>query len=265
MAITTLVWPAAETPTLRARMKPLDALDRAAGAATNSLNFAVLDDVDAACVRRAGKAPGHRIVPRRAAAPLQGAAHNGIAHRGDVQRRAEFLALLGGQPFIVDAVKPVGMDVALEADDVVMVMRQHQDAARGIHHVVIEVGGQAFPQLHRVVVKRGALVEQIVRAHDGGVAPGIAAAQPAALDHRDIGDAVFLGEIIGAGEAVAAGADDDHVIFGLGFRRAPLRLPALVAAKRAAEQLEAGEFLQGIKPPGTAACPACRHAGPDRV
>ncbi len=58
-------------------------------------------------------------------------------------------------------------------------------------------------------------------------------------DHRDIGDAVLLGEIIGGGEAMAAGADDDDVVFRLRLGIAPLRLPALVPAKRAAEQLEA--------------------------
>lgn len=63
-----------------------------------------------------------------------------------------------------------------------------------------------------------ALFVEIVRADDGGVAPGIAAAEPALLDHRHIGDAVLLGEIVGSTQAVAAGADDDDVVFGTRLR-----------------------------------------------
>ena len=39
---------------------------------------------------------------------------------------------------------------------------------------------------------------QIIGAHDGGVAAGIAAADPAALDHGHIGDTVIFRQIIGA-------------------------------------------------------------------
>ena len=50
-------------------------------------------------------APGDRIVPRGAAAPLQRRADDGIADVGrDVERRAERLGLLRRQPFVVDAV-----------------------------------------------------------------------------------------------------------------------------------------------------------------
>jgi transcriptional regulator GlxA family with amidase domain len=66
-----------------------------------------------------------------------------------------------------------------------------------------------------VVVEPRALVIEIVRADDGGVAPGVAAAEPALVDHRDVGDPVLLGEIVGGAEPVAAGADDDDVVFGL--------------------------------------------------
>src|SRR2546430_15357788 len=45
----------------------------------------------------------------------------------------------------------------------------------------------------------------------------------ALLQHRDIGDAVLGREIIGGGQAVAAGADDDDVVFPLRLGRGPLR------------------------------------------
>ena len=67
-----------------------------------------------------------------------------------------------------------------------------------------------------------ALVIEIVRADNRGIAACIASAQPALLDYRDIGDAVLLGEIVCRAEAVAAGADYDNVVFLLGRCVGPL-------------------------------------------
>ena len=93
----------------------LDAGDRAGGVAADRGHLAVLDDVDAARRGRARIAPGDRIVPRGAAAPLQRGAEDRIAHVArDVQDRAEGLGLLRRQPFVVDAGQPVGMHVPLE-------------------------------------------------------------------------------------------------------------------------------------------------------
>jgi hypothetical protein len=54
--------------------------------------------------------------------------------------------------------------------------------------------------------------KQIVAANDGGVAPGVAAADPALLDHGDVRDPMLPGEIIRGRQAVAATADDDDVV-----------------------------------------------------
>ena len=51
---------------------------------------------------------------------------------------------------------------------------------------------------------------------------------------------MLLGEVEGGGEAVAAGADDDDVVFRLGLGIAPLRLPALVPAERINIRLDYG-------------------------
>ena len=227
-------WPAATTPTFFAPMKPrrrLDAGDRAVGGALDALHLAVLDDVHAARRGAARITPGDRVVAGRAAAPLQRRAHDRIARVfRDVERRAEFLRLLGRQELVVDAVQPVGVDVALQHLEVVHIVRQHHDAARRIHDVVVQILGEPVPQLQRVVVDAGALVIEVVGADDGGVAAGIAAAEPALFQHRDIGDAVLLGEVVGGGEAMAAGADDDDIVFRARLGRGPLLLPALVAA-----------------------------------
>ncbi len=172
-----------------------------------------------------------------AAAFLQGRAVDGIACRlGDIERRTELLGLFRRQPFVVDAVEPVGIDMPLEALLVVRVVRQHHHAARRIHDVIVEILAQAFPQFEGMLVDVHALFIEIVGPNDGGIAAGIAAAEPALLDHRHIRDAVFLGKIIGSTEPMAATADDDDIIGRTRFGRGPLRLPSLMAAHGLAGQ-----------------------------
>ena len=64
-----------------------------------------------------------------------------------------------------------------------------------------------------------------IRTHDGGVAAGVAAADPAGFQHRHIGDAVVLGQVVGRGQAMAAAANDDHVVAGFWLGVAPRRSP----------------------------------------
>ena len=162
------------------------AADRAVGVAPDAGDLAVLQDVDAESIGGAGVSPGDRIVPRGSAAPLQGRSEHRVADVADIQRRTEFLGLLGGQPFVVDAIGAVGVDVPLGRLLVMNRVREHHDAARGEHDVVVELLRQGLPHLQRVVVQRGAFVEQVVRADDGGVAAGVAAADPAFFHHRDV-------------------------------------------------------------------------------
>ena len=112
-----------------------------------------------------------------------------------------------------------------------MVMREHQHAALGEHHIVVQLLGESLPEIDRVVVERRRLVEEIVRTDDGGVAAGIAAADPALFDDRDIGDAVNGRKVIGRRQPMSAAADDDDVVFLLRLRRAPLALPTLMTVR----------------------------------
>ncbi|MCY1309324.1 hypothetical protein D9M70_594110 [compost metagenome] len=111
-------------------------------------------------------------------------------------------------------------------------MCQHHHAALREHDIVVEVLAEPLPQLHRVFVEMRALVIEIVGADNRGVAPGIAATKPAFFDDRDIGNAMFLGQIISCTQTMPASADNDHIIFGLGFGIRPLWLPVLVAGQR---------------------------------
>ena len=182
-------------------------------------------------------------MPGDPAAPLQGRAHDGVAHIvGNVEDRAELLRLLGAQPFIVDALKPVCVDVTLEHLHVVGVMGQHHDAAGRVHDVVVERLRKALPQFHRVFVEALALLPEIVRADDRGVAPGIAAAQPAAFHDRDVAHAVFGGHVVGCCEPMPAGTYDDGIILGLRLGRTPLLGPLAVAAKRVSHERGEGKF-----------------------
>ncbi len=213
----------------------LDTRHRAIGTTADTLHFAVLDDVNATIRRCTGITPGDGIVTGRAAAALQGGTVDRVAGRGrNIENRHELLRLLRRQPFVVDAVEPVGMDVALEGLLVMHIVRQHHHAARRIHDVVVEILAQAFPELQGVLVDIHALVIEIVRADDGRVTAGIAAAEPALLDHGDIGDAMLFGEVVGRAKTMAAAADDDHVVFLARLGRGPLRLPSLVATHRLA-------------------------------
>ncbi|MNY61258.1 hypothetical protein D3C86_1979200 [compost metagenome] len=92
------------------------------------------------------------------------------------------------------------------------VVRQHHHAARRIHDVVIEILAQAFPKFQGMLVNIHALFIEIIGADDGGVAAGIAAAEPAFFHNGDIGNAVFLGKVIGRSEPMPAAADDDDII-----------------------------------------------------
>src|SRR6185295_3585683 len=88
---------------------------------------------------------------------------------------------------------------------------------------------EALPQLERVLVDRGALVPEVVRADDRRVAGDVPARQPAALEHGDVGDAVLLREVVRGREAVPAAADDDDLVGVARLGRPPEEVGVLAA------------------------------------
>src|SRR6266403_464130 len=94
-----------------------------------------------------------------------------------------------------------------------------------------------------MVVECGALIEQVVGADDGGIAAGVAAADPAFFEHRDVGEVVLAREVVCRSQPVTAAADDEGVIGGLGLRTAPLSRPAALAGQAPYQQRQAGEGL----------------------
>ena len=115
-------------------------------------------------------------------------------------------------------------------------MRKIEDAALAQHDIEIELARQALIEPEREIVERDRFGIEIVRPHDGRVAPGVAAAEPALLDHADMAAFVGLGEIIGGREPMPAAADDDEVIGRLRLRLAPRLRPALMAGEALAKE-----------------------------
>ena len=82
------------------------------------------------------------------------------------------------------------------------------DPALAEHDVVIQVLAQAFPQLHRFFVEMRGFIPQVIGTHDGRVAPGITAADPAFFEHRDIRHTMLFGQVIRGREAMTSATDD---------------------------------------------------------
>jgi hypothetical protein len=117
-------------------------------------------------------------------------------------------------------------------------VRNIEDAALTQHHVEIEFARQPLIEPERQVVEGDRLGIEVVRPHDGGVAAGVAAAEPALLDHADARAFVGLGEVISGRQPMSAAADNDEVINPLGFRLAPGLRPAFVSAEALAQEGE---------------------------
>ena len=189
-------------------------------------HLAILDDVDAAPVGGPGVAPDDCVVARRAAAALQQAAVDRKPRIVVIEERQHRPDLTAVEQFRVDAVKPHGVAAAGEGVTLRVGVIEIDHAALADHHVVIEVALQPLPKLHRPFVELDVRRQEIVRADDGGVAAGIARADPSLFENGDVGQAVLLGEIVGGRQAMTAAADDDHIVFALRLRIAPCRRPA---------------------------------------
>ena len=117
-------------------------------------------------------------------------------------------------------------------------VRKIEDAALAQHHVEIELARQTLIEPEREIVEGDRLGIEVVRSHDGGVAAGVAAAEPALLDHADACALVSLGKVIGGRQSMSAAADDDEVVGRLGLRLAPRLRPALMAGEALAKESE---------------------------
>ena len=204
----------------------------------DALHLAVLDDVDPAAVRTAGKAPGHRVMAHRAAAALQEAALDGEAGVVIVEEGIHLPDRLAVEKFGINTVNAHCVAAPREGVALGIGVAEVEHAALRDHGVEVEVLLQVLPQLHRPFVKRIVAGQQVVGADDGGVAADVAGAKPALLQHGDVLQAMFLGEVIGRRQPMPAAADDDDVIFLLRHGIAPGGLPVLVAGEGILDERE---------------------------
>ena len=63
-----------------------------------------------------------------------------------------------------------------------------------------------------MLVEADTFRRQVIGADDRRIARRVAAGKVPAFQDADIGDAVGMGEVIGAGQSMAAAADDDDVV-----------------------------------------------------
>jgi hypothetical protein len=200
------------------------------------------------------------VAARAAARLVIGAEDRVAAIRIIVDDRHDLLHFRRRDHAAVEPGEAVGVRRALEGAQLMLRLAQHENAARGEHDVVVQVLREVLVEGAGQFINGDRGVLQVVGADDGGVAARIAATQPTLLDNRDIGHLVVLGEVIGGGEPVAAGANDDGVVFMLRIGRAPGPFPVLVVVhgvsrerKNRITRLHEGGFLVTVggsnKPP----------------
>jgi hypothetical protein len=194
-------------------------------------DFAVLDQVHAALVCPARVAPGHSIVPDRAAARLHQGALDREAGVVEVEPGIHLADLVAVQKPRIRAVQDHRIAAPRGRIALRVGVDQVDDPALADHGVVVEILLQPLPQFQAELVERFVAIQQVVRPDDRGVAAHVAAAEVAFFQDRDAGLAEFLGKVVGRGQPVAATADDDVVVLSLGGRVAPDGFPAFVAGQ----------------------------------
>ena len=184
-------------------------------------HLTALDDVHSKRIAGTTERKDDSVVTRDAAATLERRAHHWVARLGgDINDRAELFDGVGVEPLSIHTVEAIGIDATNALALVMQVVGQIEHATLREEDVVIELFFPAFPELERVLVHGCALVPEVVRANDRRVAHGVAVADPAALDDRDVRQAMILGEVVRGREAMQTATDDDGVI-----RRLRLRVP----------------------------------------
>ena len=183
------------------------------------LYFGQLVDFHAALGRLLGVAPGHRVVACGCAVDVPQASQHRQVTGVEVEAGHQFTNLLAVDHFGTTAEVLVDLGALAEGAHGSVGVRQGELAALGIHDVEVELVRQVLEHAHRFCIKAPALAGEVVGADYRRVARGIAAAQVGLFQHGDIGDAVILGQVVGDGQAVAAAADDHHVIAWFEFAR----------------------------------------------
>ncbi len=125
-------------------------------------NLTALDDVDAHIGRRPRVAPCDSIVTSGAAARLPEGAQHRIARASGFDDRADLLDLLRRDHLGRYACDAVGVGGALPGAQLMLCLRQHQDAAGAEHDVEVQLLAEVLIQGPGFLKNRGGGVLQIV-------------------------------------------------------------------------------------------------------
>src|SRR6185437_12652713 len=164
----------------------LRGLDAHAGAVLQdeAQSLAILDNVDAELVGGARIAPGDRVMARGSATALPDAAVRQIAGIERLRHQRQLLADLVRTPqFRVDAVELHRVHEAGGDLEIGFSVGEIEDAALAQHDVEIELARQPLIKPERKVVEGDRFGIEVIRSYDRRVAAGVAAAEPALLDH----------------------------------------------------------------------------------
>ena len=185
-------------------------------------HLGALVDVRAQLRGAAREPPDHGVVAHDPARGVEHAAEDGEARAvGDVQRRDEFLALLGVDQLAVHPVELGRRHVHAEGLQGRVAVGQVEVPAVVEHQVEVQLFGEQRPEVEGLLVERDVLLGALVGAHDGRVAAGRAAADEFFLDDGHVRDAVAARQEIGRGQPVQPAADDHGVVAGLEGGRFP--------------------------------------------
>jgi len=179
----------------------------------NPRDLGLLMDLYAAPIGAAPIAPGHRVMAGNGARLMkQGAENRRMTAAGHIDRRDAALDEGGVDGFGAHTVVLIDLRPPAHGAHRRIRVREGVMTPRRIEQIQIEIDGEILPQAHALVVEFHPLGSEIVRANDGGVAAGIAAAEIAFVEHRHVADTVIAGQVIGRRQTVAARPDDDHVV-----------------------------------------------------
>src|ERR1700733_2197698 len=113
-------------------------------------------------------------------------------------------------------------------------MSQYDLASLREHHIEVEICRHPFPEFQRMLEKLRVAVHHVVRPHYGCISAHVARADMRALKDGNILNTVIGGEVVSRCQPVTTSADDQHVIAGFRFVRAPSAWPSPVQQSVAA-------------------------------
>ena len=111
-------------------------------------------------------------------------------------------------------------------------------AALADHQIEIKPGTEVLPKSQVFILKTYPRLAQVIGPNHRGIAPGVAAAEPVALEHGHPTQPLIAHQMPGRGQAMSAAAYHHRLVAALRLRRTPGPWPTPMASKSLFEKLE---------------------------